>query len=82
MARYQVQHPYAAFRDGRQFGPWDTGEQVELDPVDADWVNRDSPGTLTEPKSQPKSQPKSGPAGRAAAAKTAKPQRGQPKAGA
>ena len=48
MARYQVQHPYRAFRDGTHYGPWTPGEVVELDQDVAEWVNRDSPGALTE----------------------------------
>lgn len=43
---YEVQHRYAAFRDGRQLGPWVEGDRVELSPADAEWVNRDSPGCL------------------------------------
>lgn len=45
-ARYEVQHPYAAQRDGERFGPWAKGETVELGPDTAAWVNRDSPGCL------------------------------------
>lgn len=44
--RYTVQHRYTASRDGQTFGPWDPGTEVELDEPDADWVNRDSEGTL------------------------------------
>lgn len=45
--RYIVQHAYRSRRDGRDFGPWEEGESVELDnELDAEWVNRDSPGTL------------------------------------
>ncbi|MEU7904115.1 hypothetical protein [Actinoplanes sp. NPDC049118] len=46
MDPYQVQHRYAAYRDGQQIGPWAEGDQVELSTADAEWVNRDSPGTL------------------------------------
>lgn len=46
MDAYQVQHRYAAFRDGRQIGPWAEGDHVELSAADAEWVNRDSPGCL------------------------------------
>jgi hypothetical protein len=47
---YEAQWPYAASRDGRRFGPWAAGEVVDLDPADAEWVNRDSPGALVEQK--------------------------------
>lgn len=46
MHSYDVQHRYAAYRDGRQIGPWVEGDRVELSTEDAQWVNRDSPGTL------------------------------------
>lgn len=46
MADYTVVHAYGARRDGRQFGPWQPGEVVDLDPADAEWVLRDSPGAL------------------------------------
>lgn len=45
MPRYEVQHRYKS----NDFGPWEAGDQVTLDdPADADFVNRDSPGTLVE----------------------------------
>lgn len=44
--RYTIAHRYSSFRDGRRFGPWEGGEQVELDDVDAEWLVRDSPGLL------------------------------------
>lgn len=47
MNRYQVQHAYTAVRDGVRFGPWTSGEEVELADADAQWINRDSPDTLT-----------------------------------
>lgn len=46
MDAYQVQHRYAAYRDGQQIGPWVEGDKVELSAADAEWVNRDSPGCL------------------------------------
>lgn len=46
MARYTVDHAYLARRDGQQFGPWEPGIEVELPEEDAEWVNRDSPGSL------------------------------------
>lgn len=58
MDAYRVQHRYAAYRDGRQIGPWAEGDRIELEAADAEWVNRDSPGTLlaeggaTEPERQ------------------------------
>lgn len=52
--RYQVTGKYSARRDGRQFGPWQAGDVVELDGADAEWVERDAPGTLTrEAKAKP-----------------------------
>lgn len=48
MARYTVNHSYRSFSDGKQHGPYEPGTVVELEPVDAEWVNRDSPGCLTE----------------------------------
>lgn len=47
MGEYRVNHSYSSFSDGRRFGPYEPGTTVELDDVDAEWVNRDSPGTLT-----------------------------------
>lgn len=46
MTAYTVRHNYSSFRDGQQFGPWTAGTRIELEPADADWVNRDSPGCL------------------------------------
>lgn len=47
---YTVTRSYTSRRDGQTFGPWVEGDQVDLTAEDADWVNRDSPGTLAEPK--------------------------------
>lgn len=47
---YTVGHSYTARRDGHTFGPWAEGDQVDLTAEDAEWVNRDSPGTLTAAK--------------------------------
>lgn len=44
--RYTVMQSYRAERDGDVFGPWEAGQEIELEPVDAEWVNRDAPGTL------------------------------------
>lgn len=45
MPRYLVNHNY---RSGT-FGPWVAGDRVTLDDAaDAEFVNRDSPGALTE----------------------------------
>lgn len=45
MPRYEVQHRYSS----NDFGPWIKGDQITLDNVeDAEYVNRDSPGTLVE----------------------------------
>lgn len=46
MARFTVQHKYASSHNGRQFGPWVKGEEIDLDAPDAEWVERDSPGAL------------------------------------
>lgn len=50
MSTYELNHTYAASRDGRRFGPWAAGEVVDLDPADAEWIERDSPGALAEQK--------------------------------
>lgn len=45
MPRYRVQHRYRS----AGYGPWEAGDQITLDdPADAEFVNRDSPGTLVE----------------------------------
>jgi hypothetical protein len=44
MPRYAVVHRYSS----TDHGPWDEGTTIELDEASADWVNRDSPGTLAE----------------------------------
>ena len=44
--RCVVQHNYAASRDGRRFGPWSEGDEVEVDEADVEWCNVDSPGVL------------------------------------
>lgn len=40
--KYRVNRAYASGR----FGPWGKGQVVELNELDAAWVNRDSPGVL------------------------------------
>lgn len=47
MGTYHVNHRYRASRDGRQFGPFEAGQTLELDDADAEWIERDSPGCLT-----------------------------------
>lgn len=47
--KYTVKHAYSSQRDGKRFGPWAKGDVVELDEHDAEWVLRDSPGSLEEP---------------------------------
>jgi hypothetical protein len=65
MADFTVAHAYAARRDGRQLGPWQAGDVVDLEGDDADWVNRDSPGCLTPVDAAPAEQPgRQKPAGR------------------
>lgn len=46
MPEYKVKQRYRSYRDGRQFGPYEPGTVVELEEADAEWVERDSPGTL------------------------------------
>lgn len=46
MAQYEVLHAYRSSRDGQRFGPWKPGDVVELTEPDAEWVIRDSPGSL------------------------------------
>jgi hypothetical protein len=55
-----VTQRYSARRDGRDFGPYAPGETVELDTDDAEWVNRDAPGTLVDhvdPEPEPEPEP-------------------------
>lgn len=40
--KYEVQWDYASSMGG----PWAKGEIVEIDPEQAEWFNRDSPGVL------------------------------------
>jgi len=47
MPGYAVNHRYGSKRDGQLFGPWEADTSVDLTEADAEWVNRDSPGTLT-----------------------------------
>lgn len=53
MPRYRVNHSYRSFSDGRQFGPYEAGQTVELEDTDAEWVNRDSPGCLSPDDEEP-----------------------------
>ena len=46
MGRYVVQQRYAARGPSDQLGPWRVGTEVDLDDAVAEWVNRDSAGTL------------------------------------
>lgn len=46
MPRYVVQQRYHSSADGQQWGPWEPGDEVELDEARAQWVERDSTGTL------------------------------------
>lgn len=57
MARFEVQHPYRAERDGDVIGPWEAGDAVELEPDVAEWVNHDSPGAL-QPAEEPEAKPR------------------------
>lgn len=55
--RYQVQHPYFSRCDGQTFGPWVEGDEAELSAEVAEWVNRDSPGTLVPVVEKPAPKP-------------------------
>lgn len=64
MPTYELRHNYESYRDGLRFGPWKAGDTVNLEAADAEWVERDSPGTLgNAPAAEP-----TGPATPAAAA--------------
>lgn len=62
MARFVVAHAYSARRDGRLFGPWEPGTEVELDEADAAWVERDSPGVFAAPEPEPEPERQAKPA--------------------
>lgn len=53
MTTFTVVHDYAAQRDGQRFGPWQAGDVIDLEPADAEWVLRDSPGSLTAVEAAP-----------------------------
>lgn len=57
MPRYQICHSYRSFRDGQSYGPWEAGGVIDLSEADADWVNRDSPGTLALPEAAVEAEP-------------------------
>ncbi|MGH3834183.1 MAG: hypothetical protein ACRDSF_00545 [Pseudonocardiaceae bacterium] len=48
MRRFRITRSYKAVRDGTQYGPWESGHQVELDDDVAAWIQRDSPGLLMD----------------------------------
>lgn len=52
MPTYRVNHSYSALRDGVRFGPYEQGTTVQLEEADAEWINRDSPGTLSAAKAK------------------------------
>ena len=55
MPRFTVTQNYSAERaagDLTRFGPWQAGDEVEVDQADADWVNADSDGTLVPAKAK------------------------------
>jgi len=62
MARYQVTGRYHSLRDGRSWGPWEPGTQVDLSREDAAWINRDAPGILTPLDEAPEPQQEEKPA--------------------
>ncbi len=43
---YRVARPYSAQFGERRLGPWEKDDAVELEYEVAEWVERDSPGTL------------------------------------
>jgi hypothetical protein len=53
MAKYTVVHAYSARRDGLQFGPWQPDDVVDLEQADAEWILRDSPGSLAPAADEP-----------------------------
>lgn len=55
MAQYKVVSAYAGKVNGRAHVRWKVGSEVDIDKADADWVNRDAPGTLTAVKAAPAS---------------------------
>ena len=57
IVRYLVVHPYSAATAAGTFGPWQPGDEVNLDEADAEWVIRDSPGVLTLVEMDPRSTP-------------------------
>lgn len=66
MPKYEVGHAYRSYRDGVQYGPWVAGDVVELAEADAQWVERDSSGCLSEvkAKAEPKAAERQQPAGK------------------
>lgn len=59
MAKFKVQHNYSSNNNGRFFA-YDEGVEVEVDDDVAEWVNRDSPGTLKPVSEAKKSSGKKG----------------------
>ena len=57
MPLYKVHHAYRSRRDGVDYGPYEPGSTVDLEPADAEWVNRDSPGCLTRVRAEPAQPP-------------------------
>jgi hypothetical protein len=51
--RYVFEHRYGSSRDGRRYGPWSAGHIEELDPTEAEWINRDSPGACAPEVAEP-----------------------------
>jgi hypothetical protein len=67
--KYTVQHDYDAYTDGRRYGPWVEGDEVDLEPEQADWVNSDSAGTLKPADAQARAAAKKSNAANASTAK-------------
>jgi len=57
MPRYVVEQAYHSYSDGQQWGPWEPGQEVELDEDRAAWVGRDAPGTLKPAVKETKPKP-------------------------
>lgn len=53
MAQFKVAHDYRSNHNGRYYA-YDKGATVDVDEETAEWVNRDSPGTLAPVKTAAK----------------------------
>ena len=46
MPPYRVTQDYTSYTDGARRGPYTAGATVEVTTAEAEWINRDAPGTL------------------------------------